>query len=65
MITEAGAANLAYTYDTRDRLLTAGEGPQSWDDNGNLVARSDGDAYTWDFDDRLVLTKAVDAVVDH
>jgi RHS repeat-associated protein len=66
--TGAGAANLVYAYDSRDRLLSETRVTNTWDDNGNLVGKSgaDGAIYEWDFEDRLVrVTKADGTVVEH
>jgi RHS repeat-associated protein len=64
--TGSGAANVAYTYDTRDRMLTAGGVTLNWNDNGNLTGKSGEALYEWDFDDRLVrVTKVDGARVEH
>src|SRR5258708_13226241 len=60
MVDATGTNN--YTYDQGDRLtqVTAPTGiPISftWDDNGNMLSRSDGTSYTWDAANRM--TKAV------
>ncbi|MDX2022506.1 MAG: Calx-beta domain-containing protein, partial [Deltaproteobacteria bacterium] len=64
--TGAGAANVAYSYDERQRLLTENAQPYVWDVNGNQTQRPTGDAYEWDFEDRLVrVTKADGTVVQN
>jgi RHS repeat-associated protein len=61
-----GAASVAYTYDTRDRLLTENGTAYGWDDNGNMLSKTGEATYTWDFDDRLVrVTKADGTTVEH
>ncbi|MCP3996196.1 MAG: RHS repeat protein, partial [bacterium] len=44
--------NVNFTYDGRDRLLSAGAATFTWDATGNLVA-SDGTSLEWDSDNRL------------
>ncbi len=64
--TGAGVASVAYSYDSRDRMLTESGATYTWDDNGNLVSKSGDATYTWDFDERLVkVTKTDGTVVDH
>jgi RHS repeat-associated protein len=61
-----GAADVSYTYDTRDRLLTEGAQAYSWDDNGNLISKDAEATYFWDFENRLVKVQKVDGtVVEH
>ena len=61
-----GTATVAYTYDTRDRLLMENTTASTWDANGNLTSRAGDGEYTWDFDDRLVrVTKSDGTVVEH
>jgi RHS repeat-associated protein len=58
----------AYTYDERDRILTAGTVTYGWDDDGRLVSRSgpDGVANVWDPDGRLIEVAHADGtVVEH
>lgn len=47
----------SYTYDDRDRLLTAGAVTYTWNANGNRSTESDGadtTSYEWDSEDLLV-----------
>jgi RHS repeat-associated protein len=56
----------AYTYDTRDRLLTEAGQSHTYDDDGNLLAKSGEAAYTWDLEKRLVRAVRADGtVVEH
>ena len=60
------AANVNYTYDDRDRLLTENSTTYGWDENGNLISKSGDSQYTWDFEDHLIrVTKADGTVVEH
>jgi len=63
--TGTGAAVVDYTYDTRDRLLTEGAQPYSYDDNGNLTSKQGEATYTWDVEDRLVRVDKAGTVVEH
>jgi YD repeat-containing protein len=64
--TGATPGEVAYTYDSRDRLLTEGRASYVWDANGNLLSKSGGDTYTWDFEDRLTkVTKPDGTLVEH
>jgi len=61
-----GAGDVSYTYDTRDRLLTEGAQPYTWDDNGNLISKDAEATYFWDFENRLIkVQKADGTVVEH
>ncbi len=57
-----GPAILASTYDSRDRLLSAGVSAYGWDDNGNLTDTG-GTTYGWDFDNRLTSVSLDDGTV--
>lgn len=62
----AGALDLTYSYDARNRLTTAGAATWSWDANGNQTARSGPDAATfaWTSEDRLArVTESTGTVV--
>lgn len=62
----AGALDLAYSYDARNRLTAAGAATWSWDANGNQTARSGPDAATfaWTSEDRLArVTESTGTVV--
>jgi RHS repeat-associated protein len=62
----AGAASVSYDYDSRQRLQSENAQPYIWDANGNQTQRPTGDAYVWDFEDRLVrVTKADGTVVQN
>ncbi|MCP4657328.1 MAG: RHS repeat protein, partial [bacterium] len=52
----SGATTTVYTYDSRDRLLTAGGATYTWDAEGNLLSRDDGTLvdFSWDSEDRLL-----------
>jgi RHS repeat-associated protein len=64
--TGVGASSVAYSYDSRDRVLTETGATYSHDDNGNPMGNHAGDSYVWDFDDRLIrVTKADGSIVDH
>jgi RHS repeat-associated protein len=64
--TGTGAANVAYMYDSRDRLTDESGVTRTWDDNGNLISKSGDATYQWDFENRLVrVTKTDGTVVDH
>lgn len=59
----SGTVTTPSSYDNRDRLLSAGERSFGWDDNGNLVSRSEGTSYGWDFDQRLREVHSADGTV--
>lgn len=64
--TSAGTAAISYTYDGRDRLLSANGTIHSWDSNGNLIEKSanNGAVYSYDLENRLRrVTKADGTVV--
>lgn len=65
--TDTRTGPLAYSYDDRDRLLTAGPATYAWDANGTLQARGGGApaALAWDFDGRLRQVTTPGAVVRH
>jgi YD repeat-containing protein len=64
--TGAGAASLAYGYDSRDRLVSEPGVMYAWDDNGDLLSGSGGATYDWDFDGRLIKVSKVDgSTVEH
>jgi RHS repeat-associated protein len=64
--TGAGAASVAYAYDTRDRLQTENSLAYSFDVNGNLVGEDGQATYVWDFDNRLIeVHLASGALVEH
>ncbi|MCP3997307.1 MAG: RHS repeat protein [bacterium] len=60
-----GSASLASTYDTRDRLLTAGPTNYGWDANGNLRSRTNGGSttYDWDIENRLTSITLADGTL--
>ena len=43
-----GGPTTSYTYDNRDRMLTATGMGFDWDDNGNMLYRDDG-VYEWNY----------------
>ncbi|MCP4549434.1 MAG: RHS repeat-associated core domain-containing protein, partial [bacterium] len=65
---ENGSTITNYSYDIRERLLTAEDITYTWDQNGNLVSQSgnNGANYNWDFEDRLVkISLANQSVIEH
>lgn len=64
----AGPLDLAYSYDSRNRLLAAGGTTWSWDANGNQTARSGADAaaFAWTSEDLLArVTESTGTVIEH
>jgi RHS repeat-associated protein len=62
----AGAASIAYTYDSRDRLTSEGSRAYGWDANGNLLTKDGEAAYSWDYENRLIgVVMADGTVVEH
>ncbi|HEY7511050.1 MAG TPA: RHS repeat-associated core domain-containing protein [Vicinamibacteria bacterium] len=65
---DSATGSIAYAYDERDRLVTAGGASYGWSDNGDLTTKpgADGATMTWDFDHRLRrAVKADGTVVTH
>lgn len=61
-----GAGSVAYSYDSRQRLLTENGVAYTWDDNGNMLGKAGGDGYGWDPEDHLVrVTKSDGTVIDN
>ena len=61
-----GASTFAnYSYDNRDRLLSAGTTTYSWDQDGRLISRSgaDGATHVWNVAGELVATTHADGTV--
>jgi RHS repeat-associated protein len=54
-VASGATTTLLYSYDERDRMLSAAGTTYSWDQNGQMQTRSgtDGATYTWSFDGRL------------
>jgi RHS repeat-associated protein len=69
--TPTAPGSISYGYDERDRLLseTLGASPPTsytFDANGNVLTRSDGATYVWDFENRLIrVATDVGTVVEH
>ncbi|MCP3938116.1 MAG: RHS repeat-associated core domain-containing protein, partial [Actinomycetia bacterium] len=61
--TGAGAGNVAYTYDERDRLLDEGGQLYNWDADGNLTGKNGEATYAWDVEDRLETVASTDGTV--
>jgi RHS repeat-associated protein len=61
----AGAGMVDYAYDQRDRLLTEGPQAYTWDDNGNLTAKSGESTHTWDVENRLIRSVKGGVVTEH
>jgi RHS repeat-associated protein len=50
----------SYSYDGSNELLNAGPASYTYDDNGNVLAKTDSTgttAYTWDFENRLMAVR--------
>lgn len=48
-----GTSSAAYTYDAENRMLTSGGISYTYDNNGNLLDKSDGTVYEYDYENRL------------
>ncbi len=63
----SGVSATSYEYDSRDRLLSAGETTHTWNASGNLTSRTDAEggviAYAWDDHGRLRSVTMPDGVV--
>src|SRR5207253_341263 len=49
----------SYTYNTSNEMTAAGSASYSYDDNGNVLTKSDSTGtttYNWDFENRLTST---------
>ena len=62
---DGSSQTLSYTYDNRDRLISAGGAAFTWDANGQLLSRGGADAatFTWDAANRLARADLADGRV--
>jgi len=61
-----GNTTVTYTYDERDRLLSANTTTSTWDAQGNLQSTTGEATYTWDVENRLIRVAPVSGpVVTH